>query len=63
MIVKIVNDELIKFSEIKMTIKFQGGESISFLIVGLQGSGKTSTSAKLAKLIETKYKKKFLWLV
>ena len=58
MIVKIVNDELIKILGNKNDeLNFKAASPISFLIVGLQGSGKTSTSAKLAKLIETKYKK------
>ena len=61
MIVKIVNDELIKILGNKNDeLNFKAASPISFLIVGLQGSGKTSTSAKLAKLIETKYKKKVL---
>ena len=61
MIIKIVNDELISVLGSKNEeLNFKAVSPISFLIVGLQGSGKTTTSAKLAKFIENKYKKKVL---
>ena len=59
MIVKIVYDELVKILGGKNEeLNFSAVPPVSFLLVGLQGSGKTTTSAKLAKLIEKKYNKK-----
>ena len=61
-VVKIVNDALVEM--------LGGGESVGLdidftppvviMMVGLQGSGKTTTTAKLAKLIKEKYGKKAL---
>ncbi|MCB0725443.1 MAG: signal recognition particle protein [Ignavibacteriae bacterium] len=55
LIVKIINDELIKLmgSE-KADINFSNDIPSVILIVGLQGSGKTTFSAKLAKYIKSK---------
>ena len=55
LIVKIINDELIKLmgSE-KVDINFSNDIPSVILIVGLQGSGKTTFSAKLAKYIKSK---------
>ena len=59
MIVKIVNDELIKVLGVKnQELNFNAVPPVSLLLVGLQGSGKTTTATKLAKLIEKKFKKK-----
>jgi signal recognition particle subunit SRP54 len=59
MIVKIVYDELVNIlGEKNSEINISAVPPASILIVGLQGSGKTTTSVKLAKLIEKKYKKK-----
>ncbi|HQY52022.1 MAG TPA: signal recognition particle protein [Ignavibacteria bacterium] len=54
LIVKVINDELIKLmgSERK-GIKFSDRIPSVILLVGLQGSGKTTFSAKLAKLLKT----------
>lgn len=54
LIVKVINDELIKLmgSERK-SIKFSDRIPSVILLVGLQGSGKTTFSAKLAKLLKT----------
>ena len=61
MIVKIVNDELIKIlGQENQELKFNSVPPVSILLVGLQGSGKTTTAAKLAKLIEKNYKKKVM---
>ena len=61
MIVKIVNDELINILGVKnQELNFNAVPPVSFLLVGLQGSGKTTTAAKLAKLIEKKDKKKVM---
>ena len=61
MVVKIVNDELTKIlgSE-NYDINFRSKPPVIILMVGLQGSGKTTTSAKLAKKIINKHKKNVL---
>ena len=55
LIVKIINDELIALmgSE-KSDIKFSERIPSVIMLVGLQGSGKTTFSAKLAKLLKSK---------
>ena len=59
MVVKIVNDELINLLGNKNEeINLKSSSPVSLLILGLQGSGKTTTSAKLAYFIEKKIKKK-----
>jgi len=61
MIVKIVNDELINIlGEKNQELNLNAVPPVSFLLVGLQGSGKTTTAAKLAKLLEKKFKKKVM---
>ena len=61
MIVKIVYDELVSILGSKNEeLNFKAVPPISILLVGLQGSGKTTSAAKLAKLIEEKYKKKVM---
>ncbi|TRZ65841.1 signal recognition particle protein [bacterium] len=57
LIVKIINDELIKLMGSEKTdIVFSNTIPSIILIVGLQGSGKTTFSAKLAKHLKTKGK-------
>ena len=59
MIVKIVYDELVNFlGEKNQELNFNVTPPACILLVGLQGSGKTTSAAKLAKLIEKKYNKK-----
>ena len=61
MIVKIVFDELVNFlGEKNQELNFNVASPACILLVGLQGSGKTTSAAKLAKLIENKYNKKVL---
>ena len=61
MIVKIVYDELVNFlGEKNQELNFNVVPPACILLVGLQGSGKTTSAAKLAKLVEKKYKKKVL---
>jgi signal recognition particle subunit SRP54 len=61
MIVKIVHDELVNFlGEKNQELNFNVVPPACILLVGLQGSGKTTSAAKLAKLVEKKYKKKVL---
>ena len=61
MIVKIVYDELVKFlGDTKSEVNLNAVPPVSIMLVGLQGSGKTTTTAKLAKYLETNNKKKIL---
>ena len=61
MIVKIVNDELKNIlGQTNQELNFKSVPPVSFLLVGLQGSGKTTTAAKLARFIESKQKKKVM---
>jgi len=61
MIVKIVYDELVDFlGEKNQELNFNSTPPACMLLVGLQGSGKTTSAAKLAKLVEKKYKKKVM---
>ncbi|HMS32532.1 MAG TPA: signal recognition particle protein [Ignavibacteria bacterium] len=55
LIVKIINDELIKLmGSDKAEIKFSDRIPSVIMLVGLQGSGKTTFSAKLAKYLKSK---------
>ena len=62
-VIKIVHDELIKVleghGEISNALKIDNPPA-TILMVGLQGSGKTTTSAKLALRLQNKEKKKVL---
>jgi signal recognition particle subunit SRP54 len=61
MIVKIVYEELVSILGSKNEeLNLKAVPPASILLVGLQGSGKTTSAAKLAKLIEEKYKKKVM---
>ncbi len=61
MIVKIVYDELVNILGSKNEeINLKAVPPVSILLVGLQGSGKTTSAAKLAKLIEKSHKKKVM---
>ena len=61
MIVKIVYDELLKILGSKNEeLNFKAIPPVSLLLVGLQGSGKTTSAAKLAKNIEKIHKKKVM---
>ncbi len=61
MLVKIVYDQLVEVLGGKVEeINLKAVTPASILLVGLQGSGKTTTAVKLAKNIENKFKKKIL---
>ena len=61
MIIKIVYDELVNILGAKNEeINLKAVPPVSLLLVGLQGSGKTTSAAKLAKLIEKNFKKKVM---
>jgi signal recognition particle subunit SRP54 len=60
-VIKIVHDELIRLmGESDTTIPFKDGEPTLIMLVGLQGSGKTTTAGKLAKTIISKGRKPLL---
>ena len=61
MLVKIVYDQLVQVLGGKgEELNLKAAPPASILLVGLQGSGKTTTAVKLAKNIEKNYKKKIL---
>lgn len=61
MIIKIVNDELIKvLGSEKSELNLGNVPPIKILVVGLQGSGKTTSTAKLAHFLQKKLTKKVL---
>src|SRR5919205_1214193 len=61
MVVKIVNDELVTMlgSEAE-TIDLNAAPPVPVLMVGLQGSGKTTTTAKIAKRLNERGKRRVL---
>jgi len=61
MIVKIVYDEIVKIlGDAKSELNLNAVPPACLMLVGLQGSGKTTTAAKLAKYLEKNNKKKTL---
>jgi signal recognition particle subunit SRP54 len=61
MVIKIVRDELVLLlGSNKSELIFAEHKPTLIMLVGLQGSGKTTTAAKLAKLMATKQNKKVL---
>ena len=61
MVVKVVNDELVKLLGGKNEeINLNAVPPVPMMLVGLQGSGKTTTTAKLAKFLENNKKKKIM---
>ena len=61
MVVKIVYDELVSFLGDKTSeIKLNAVPPVPIMLVGLQGSGKTTTTAKLARFLEKNNKKKVM---
>lgn len=61
MVVKIVHDELLKLlGEGDTSLNFKAVPPVSILMLGLQGSGKTTTSAKLGKRLAKQGKKVLL---
>ena len=60
-VIQIVNDILVEILGYKEDpINLKGTPPVIILMVGLQGSGKTTTSAKIAKRLKIKDKKKVL---
>ena len=61
MVVKIVYDELVKLlGENSSEVNLNSVPPVPMMLVGLQGSGKTTTTAKLAKFLEKNKKKKIM---
>ena len=61
MVVKIVYDEIVSFLGDKNSeISLNAVPPVPIMLVGLQGSGKTTTTSKLAKFLEKNNKKKFM---
>lgn len=62
MVVKIVNDVLIETlgSEDGVAIDLEAAPPVAIMMVGLQGAGKTTTAAKIAKRLTEKLKRKVL---
>ncbi len=61
MVVKIVHDELVKMlGEEEQPVDLNAPAPVCIMMVGLQGSGKTTTSGKLAKRMTEKQRKKVL---
>ena len=61
MIIKVVFDEIVKIlGDTKSDLNLNSVPPVSLMLVGLQGSGKTTTAAKLAKYLEKNNKKKSL---
>ncbi len=60
-VVKIVHDELVTLlgSETE-PLRLDGRQPVTIMLAGLQGSGKTTTAAKLARLLKEKGRKPFL---
>ena len=63
MMVKIVHDELARLmggENVALNVKSQAGQPAIILMSGLQGSGKTTFSAKLANYLQTKKNKRVM---
>ncbi len=61
MIVKVVFDEIVKIlGDTETKLNLNAVPPVCLMLVGLQGSGKTTTAAKLAKYLEKNNKKKSL---
>ncbi len=60
-VIKIVHDELVALLGSKMEpLKLDGKQPVIIMLAGLQGSGKTTTSGKLARQLKEKGRKPFL---
>jgi signal recognition particle subunit SRP54 len=62
MVVKIVHDHLVETlgGTLDEGLNFNAVPPVVLMMVGLQGSGKTTTSAKIARLLKTRERKKVL---
>jgi signal recognition particle subunit SRP54 len=61
MVVKFVHDHLVEtLGSVAQALDLAATPPVAILLVGLQGSGKTTTAAKVARLIEAREKKRVL---
>ena len=61
MVIKVVKDELVELlGSDRSELAYNKNKPTIIMLVGLQGSGKTTTAAKLANLMKNKLKKKVL---
>ena len=60
MVVKLVHDHLVAMLGGDSALNFNAVPPAAVLMVGLQGSGKTTTAAKIARLLQAREKKKVL---
>jgi signal recognition particle subunit SRP54 len=60
MVVKIVHDQLVQTLGESQPIDLNAAPPVPIMMVGLQGSGKTTTTAKLARRLADRFKKKAL---
>ena len=60
-VIKVVHDELVRLlgSEAQ-PLKLNGPQPVVIMMAGLQGSGKTTTSAKLARLLKGRERRPLL---
>ncbi|AGF79869.1 signal recognition particle subunit FFH/SRP54 (srp54) [Desulfocapsa sulfexigens DSM 10523] len=60
-VIKIVHDELVELlGGTTEQIRLDGRQPVTIMMTGLQGSGKTTTSGKLAKILKEKGRKPYL---
>jgi signal recognition particle subunit SRP54 len=60
-VIKIVHEELVELlGGVTEQIALDGRQPVTIMMAGLQGSGKTTTSGKLAKLLKSKGRKPYL---
>ncbi|MAY99333.1 MAG: signal recognition particle protein [Micavibrio sp.] len=62
-VIKIVNDAMVDLlggTDGETELVIDAKPPVVYLMVGLQGSGKTTSSAKIGRLLQTKFKKKVL---
>ena len=64
MVVKIVHDELVKLLGAESAeLNLNAVPPVCILMVGLQGSGKTTTSAKIANKLQARKKVMYPWVL
>jgi signal recognition particle subunit SRP54 len=60
-VIKIVHEELVELlGGVTQGIKLDGRQPVTIMMAGLQGSGKTTTAGKIAKLLRDKGRKPYL---